>query len=1148
MLPTWVTELETPGSASRDAPAATPPSAPVNAPRGPRWADQRRQFGRPVPNSEPPQCRGSALSGQRLTSSPSGRAFGGRGIGPRPPNPPPGVQYYGVVPFEWRTSRVAVLVLKGIESFTTTLDIFLTLHTHGNIVRIEIDDPNSQRGVSRTARVRFEPAPHSISFFEQGYCMMQGENRYWVGVDFPPQSDNGRSIRTPTGNLCPERLVLGLPGLSFGLLIDPTSFLVKKKLQYSANSMLGESKLTVDYKRKNLLVNFAVKSHGDIPDHIQRNTNRSQRSDQNHRGSDRAQSHGPDQTQSKTTEFPRYQHYRVEMKFSNIQGLSLVKNEKYSGLVINLCSPPIVWRMRNSLTETFYPGRLVWGEREMWLRALEVSDSPIQHSTPVSLQESHQIIDFGRWTTIWLDLDTASNEILLEMRFYLKDWNIHLRDDRDRDTLKQTWDRTPELWALLDEVGKALPFDVRYQLEVCVSHGVLSEYNVKRDFIDKLVELSHVRIMEFNRARLALEYAAEDKRILYNPMELFDNEAAMRYLPTTASLPDHCALVRKATITPTRIYFSTPTVETTNRVIRQFKSVQDSFLRIQFTDEVQEGQIHGCEDDRDDQIFHRAFRVMAHGIKMGDIHWKFLAFGNSQIRENGAYFFNEPGLGDNGEAAITCHTLRHWMGRFSHIKVIAKYAARLGQCLSTTRALPTVSAPHIIKIEDVESGKFCFTDGVGKISASLAKLVGQDWGIPPPSAIQFRMGGCKGVLVVWPDVSGTDIHIRKSQEKFLAEYNGLEVIRCSQYACATLNRQTITILSSLGVPDQVFVDIMDEQLTNYNKAMTDPKKAAELLSLFVDENQMTRTIESMILNGFMETLEPFVHALLHLWRSWSIKELKERAKLVIEEGAFVLGGVDETGTLQGHLSTTEGSQGGPKEALLPQIFLQIPDPRHGGRYRIVTGLCIVGRNPALHPGDIRVVMAVDCPMLRHIKNVVIFPLKGDCDVPSMCSGGDLDGDDFFVIWDERLLPKQWSHPPMNYTPAPPMEEPEGVTANGLKHFFVLFIKHNTLPLIAHAHLATADYEKEGPNHEKCEYLFYLESQRSRLMEAYTFRPQTCGASFDCSGLRQDGNTGEVEQEPGAAQMAALHGEESEGNLPLHLGPGPALRYGQEGSF
>lgn len=302
----------------------------------------------------------------------------------------------------------------------------------------------------------------------------------------------------------------------------------------------------------------------------------------------------------------------------------------------------------------------------------------------------------------------------------------------------------------------------------------------------------------------------------------------------------------------------------------------------------------------------------------------------------------------------------------------------------------------------------------------------------------------------------------------MAEFNGLEVIRCSQYACATLNRQTIPILSSLGVPDKSFTDILREQISNYDAAMEDPAKAGDLLGRYVDENQITLVIKDMILNGFMNSnaAEPFVHTVLHLWRFWSIKALKEKTRLIVEQSAFVLGCVDETGTLRGHKRSIEGFKQVQIDDL-PQIFLQISDPTSETNFRVVTGICIVGRNPSLHPGDIRVVEAVDVPALRHLTNVVVFPLGGDRDVPGMCSGGDLDGDDFFVIWDKRLIPTEWGHAPMDFTPPKPKEEKGGVTVAGLMAFFTDYMKNNMLPLIALAHMAAADMEIGGPKSRKC---------------------------------------------------------------------------------
>lgn len=412
------------------------------------------------------------------------------------------------------------------------------------------------------------------------------------------------------------------------------------------------------------------------------------------------------------------------------------------------------------------------------------------------------------------------------------------------------------------------------------------------------------------------------------------------------------------------------------------------------------------------------------------------------------------------------------MGNFSHIKVVAKYAARLGQCFSTTRAINGLLKPDIVKIRDIERNGYCFTDGVGKISPFLAQMIAAELGLRSdtvPSAFQFRLGGCKGILVVSLDAKNKEVHIRKTQEKFTATYNGLEIIRCSQFSCATLNRQTITILSSLGVQDEVFLKMLSEQLSNYQNAMSNNKLALSLLSRYIDDNRVTINIAGMILNGFMTEREPFVLSLLHLWRAWSVKLLKEKARIIVEEGAYVLGCVDETETLRGYTKQTIASGEAFTEEHLPQIFIQVPannDPNH---YKIVEGICLVGRNPSLHPGDLRVVQAVNVPALHHLRDVVVFPQTGGRDIPSMCSGGDLDGDEYFVIWDKELQPLEWNCDPMSYAaPAPrPLDRPVEVT--DLMKFFVKFMKNDSLPTIAHAHLAQSDYLYHGIKDPKCTY-------------------------------------------------------------------------------
>ena len=470
------------------------------------------------------------------------------------------------------------------------------------------------------------------------------------------------------------------------------------------------------------------------------------------------------------------------------------------------------------------------------------------------------------------------------------------------------------------------------------------------------------------------------------------------------------------------------------------------------------------------EVFTRVKRAMINGLTIGDRHYEFLAFGNSQFREHGAYFIAPL-------PHFSAQRIRDWMGMFKDIRGVALYASRLGQCFSTTRAI-SGSKVEIKQIPDVKLDKFCFTDGVGKISAFLAQLAASELGIDQgtngtPSVFQFRLGGCKGVLAVSPDAKMREIHIRPTQYKFPATHEGLEIIRCSQFASSSLNRQLILILSALGVPDSTFIQKLKMQISNLERAMKDERVALALLQKDIDANQMTLTMAGMILDGFFASKDPFLTSLLRLWRAWSIKYLKEKAKILINDGALLLGCTDETGQLKGHLTVSaETAAPDDREASLPEIFVQLSKGPHDKPY-VVKGPMLLARNPSLHPGDIRVVRGVDIPQLRHLKDVVVFPQTGERDIPSMCSGGDLDGDDFLVMWDSDLLSHDWNQAPMDYSPPPKIAVDRDVTMNDITSFFVTYMKNDTLPSIAHAHIAQADLAEDGVMDEKCELCHFI---------------------------------------------------------------------------
>lgn len=606
-------------------------------------------------------------------------------------------------------------------------------------------------------------------------------------------------------------------------------------------------------------------------------------------------------------------------------------------------------------------------------------------------------------------------------------------------------------------IGVDLTYPVRYQLEACISQGILNAHNMTRKFTERLATLQERDAVQ------RLEHVAEKKSRVYNPMDIFD--MAIPLSSRQNKIPPYCIKAQSVTLTPSAMYVNTPTVETSNRIIRQYQEHGNRFLRVRFSDEKHEGRIRAAADDGSyDAVYTRVFRCLKNGIKIGDRHFEFLAMGNAQFREHGAYFF-APTIYQSAE------DIRRQMGDFQPIRSISKYASRMGQCFSTTRAINI--RPVLKEIADTMRNGYNFTDGVGKISLFMAQNIAHELGLPvhsdPPCAFQFRMGGCKGMLAVDPKAKDRDVYIRPSQYKFAAQQNGLEVIRWSSFAAAKLNRQLIIVLKSIGIDDQVFIDKMKVMLERLSSAMEDEQIARDELLKQIDFNQMTVAIVGIMNDGFMKVGDPFATSILHLWRAYMLKALKEKAQLMIPQGAFLLGCSDETATLRGHFEGLEGTE-------LPEVFVQISDSsKNDGSYKVIEGVCIVARNPSLHPGDIRIVRAVPCDALLHLKNVVVFPQTGDRDIPNMCSGGDLDGDDFVIIWDSELIPPDGNRKAMDFTPEKSKELDRDVKVQDIFPFFVNYMKTDSLGGIANAHLAHADSSSRGVDDVKCKFLKHFKN-------------------------------------------------------------------------
>ena len=167
--------------------------------------------------------------------------------------------------------------------------------------------------------------------------------------------------------------------------------------------------------------------------------------------------------------------------------------------------------------------------------------------------------------------------------------------------------------------------------------------------------------------------------------------------------------------------------------------------------------------------------------------------------------------------------------------------------------------------------------------------------------------------------------------------------------------------------------------------------------------------------------------------------------------------MDETGYLQ------EG-----------QIYCFVQTEEGG---QLVAGNVVITRCPALHPGDVQCVTAVDVPAdspLSALHNVVVFSSMGERDLPSQLSGGDLDGDLYNIIYDVTLYPRRLAHP-ADYPAATPVNIGRPVQRSDMTDFFISFMENDNLGLIATLHQILADQRLLGTFDPECLLLANLHS-------------------------------------------------------------------------
>ncbi|CAJ1341611.1 unnamed protein product [Effrenium voratum] len=547
-------------------------------------------------------------------------------------------------------------------------------------------------------------------------------------------------------------------------------------------------------------------------------------------------------------------------------------------------------------------------------------------------------------------------------------------------------------------------------------------------------------------------YWADCKLIFQSALEAWKGMTQEEFEKLHQPAPENHVMLKRALVTPSRLRLLPPAPVRSSRLLRRFPDA--SFLAVHFVEE-QMQKLQGT-----DTLPHIK-QVMARGIVIGGKTFRYLGCSASQLRQQSAMFVE-------AESIEEVRRLRNAIvANGESFTSIAKYSSRLG--LYFTADTPTL----MIRPDEVSLGNdiaasngSSFTDGAGKMPYKVGKEVAVSLGLQSvPCAFQFRWAGLKGVALVVPDddheLLSTDCRTRllcrPSMRKFECKDHAFCVVSIAEHHPVHLNREIITLLMSLQAFGQWdvcagLVRRQEEALQHAAGCFTSQEQAAQEL-----DSRLVSELKQMVPTAARETGlidEPFWVSLLAKSYRIQVRDLATKARIPIprSEGCLLLGVPDPVGVLK------EG-----------EVFVQCAYEEGGASTDfVVEAKVLVYRNPCLHPGDIQHLRAVDKEELRFLSNVLVLPVTGKRSVAACCSGGDLDGDKFSVIWAPDLVPPlELMQPALDYDAllreaGGPMEvRPATFSEEGLADFFCDVVSNDTLGKIAHLHLAYCDNSPQG---------------------------------------------------------------------------------------
>ncbi|KAF9068844.1 RNA dependent RNA polymerase-domain-containing protein [Rhodocollybia butyracea] len=512
-----------------------------------------------------------------------------------------------------------------------------------------------------------------------------------------------------------------------------------------------------------------------------------------------------------------------------------------------------------------------------------------------------------------------------------------------------------------------------------------------------------------------------------------------------------------------------PILGPSNKIKRRFGS--SSVLRVKINKDRFYGKDGG---EMLVQLFKRPFVIWHHVFRSfyAKDDTVFL-FRTNEIYRDGSLYqsYNETGL--------SLYQFIQWLNPLQenlHQK-LCKWASRTALGLSASIPGPRLMEDEIDYVEDItldhNDQSTIMTDGCGLSALSLHQQIyemfkGQHCS-ELPSALQFRLAGAKGLLLLSEKDSFAKVKLRKTSQikikypidsEIDPSHLTIDILRFSRTKTpGKLSEETIKNLHHNGVHSSVFEELMKAQFRETFEALTAwegpdaiPRlwKAVEAAGGVISARKARQSATDSRIrglryhndddeddDGLMQESESKAW-----WRdptSGCPSSLEETILELLDSGFTPSNSPYLRNKLKNAITTKINSAAKKYNFVLPQsaTAFVVPDPygvlefdeihfknsrrdfltNDGMQTDIILGEVLITRNPCKLPTDVRKVTAVLHPELKDMVDVIVCSVKGYRRLLDFLAGGDYDGDRALVIWDRRFV-TPFNKPEERFSKAP----------------------------------------------------------------------------------------------------------------------------------